>query len=198
MSRVIINMTLMLVCGRRIFIFLAITFFLTFSSNDAIAQSSRSAHNSIYVELLGNSYYYSLNYDRMITEYLSLRIGIMAISHDVMKINKSISGEVWDEMYHYPLMINYLSPGNHKFELGIGVQFFKHIVDEDWYEHLLRYSYGPLDQPQQVFSFYSTATIGYRYQPKDGGLIFRIGFTPIFGEDIGFKPWGGLSLGICF
>jgi len=42
-----------------------------------------------------------------------------------------------------------------------------------------------------------TATIGYRYQQNDGGFLFRIGFTPLFGSG-GFQPWGGLSLGFSF
>ena len=42
-----------------------------------------------------------------------------------------------------------------------------------------------------------TATIGYRYQPSNGGFLFRIGFTPFFAED-GFAASGGISLGFSF
>ena len=42
-----------------------------------------------------------------------------------------------------------------------------------------------------------TATLGYRYQPREGGTIFRIGFTPLYFFDH-FFPWLGISVGTDF
>ena len=42
-----------------------------------------------------------------------------------------------------------------------------------------------------------TATFGYRYQPVNGGYIYRIGLTPFF-IDGEFQLWGGISFGNAF
>ena len=52
----------------------------------------------------------------------------------------------------------------------------------------------------------ATGTLGYRRQPADGGFVFRIGLTPIYGfgteeaayPEKGFFLSGGLSLGVSF
>ncbi|HLP81100.1 MAG TPA: hypothetical protein VK141_03775 [Nitrosomonas sp.] len=43
-------------------------------------------------------------------------------------------------------------------------------------------------------------TIGYRYQPADGGVHFRVLISPIFSPQDGFVlfPLIGLSVGTCF
>ena len=54
---------------------------------------------------------------------------------------------------------------------------------------------------------FPTVTVGYRYQNKYGGTVFKIAFTPYFkissgsyGSDTGteFMPFGGLSIGYAF
>ncbi len=50
--------------------------------------------------------------------------------------------------------------------------------------------------------------VGYRYQPRDGGFQFRIGFSGMFGPGLafstdepeawGFLPYGYISLGGSF
>jgi hypothetical protein len=43
-----------------------------------------------------------------------------------------------------------------------------------------------------------TLILGYRYQ-NEGGYIFRAGFSPYFGPDIGFMPfYGYVSFGLGF
>lgn len=63
--------------------------------------------------------------------------------------------------------------------------------------------------------FLLSAFIGYRFQPKNGGFLFRVGFTPLFWTTeeekidinnprvekkivINIKPWAGISLGYSF
>ena len=42
-----------------------------------------------------------------------------------------------------------------------------------------------------------TAVIGYRYQPKDGGFVFRVGLNTFFIGN-GAAVSGGLSVGFSF
>jgi hypothetical protein len=71
-----------------------------------------------------------------------------------------------------------LGEAEYKFELGVGGWFFSQL-----------HPFG---------------IIGYRYQPKDGGFMFRASFTPMeipslfHGEPSSIIPWGGVSLGINF
>lgn len=153
------------------------------------AQEGKKASNSIYLELLGNGAVYSLNYDRMFSNSVSGRIGLMSVSvdEDTLNVNKNdVTGqEAKVSLTMLPIMINYLKGGNHKLEIGGGVILV--FVSADIKE------VGSVEGSGVV----GTATLGYRYQPGAGGFNFRIGFTPIFGQG-GFFPWAGLSLGYSF
>jgi hypothetical protein len=72
----------------------------------------------------------------------------------------------------FPLMLNHLvGTGSHRLETGVGVLAGGGV--------------------------YGTATLGYRYQPPAGGLVFRSGFTPVLGSE-GVAPWFGVSLGVAY
>lgn len=74
----------------------------------------------------------------------------------------------------FPLMLNYLpGRGPHRGEAGIGM----------------------LAGGSDVIA--GTLTLGYRYQPPAGGLVFRVGWTPLVGRG-GIASWGGASLGFAF
>lgn len=85
--------------------------------------------------------------------------------------------------------------GNHTMELGFG----RAVCDAVLTQRGIRGTY-----------YYWTGTIAYRYQPRDGGLFFRIGMTPLF-DDFGTERlririgsesyitfWGGASFGYTF
>ena len=142
---------------------------------------SQSKPNSLYIELLGNGGLYSVNYDRLFTENLGGRIGVMYLS-SLDFIFSSV-----DNLLLVPITLNYFVGNNHKLELGGGVV----IVSADKIG-----SFG-INTRSGGTAIGGTATIGYRYQKSDGGFLFRIGFTPIF-SDTDFVPSGGLSLGFSF
>lgn len=157
---------------------------LAFSATPAKAQMQDqemmgpSAKNALYVELAGNSLIYSLNYDRRFSNKISGRVGLM---------RAGVSGV---SLTAFPLMVNYLlGSGNHRFEIGAGPQIFLVSVD------VPGDGFSGFDEDATAIA--GTATIGYRYQPTDGGFVFRIGVTPSFSQ-FGFQPWGGLSLGYAF
>lgn len=75
----------------------------------------------------------------------------------------------------FPVMLNYLpGQGQHSAELGLGVLA------------------GASDE-----NLLGTATLGYRYQPPVGRMVFRIGWTPLIGAE-GVATWLGVSAGLAF
>lgn len=148
---------------------------LALAPNQSHAQKAK---NAVYAELAGNSLLYSVNYDRKFTPNVTGRVGLM----------RAGVGEV--SLTIVPLMGNYLvGSGNHRFELGVGPQIFNVSIDVQGGEGL------GFDESGTLIG--GSATLGYRYQPTDGGFVFRIGFTPSF-SSAGFFPWAGLSLGYGF
>ena len=143
---------------------------------------SQTKPNSIYFEFIGNGVLYSINYDRLFTEDISGRIGLMYLS----KLD-------WifftiDDIVIVPVTLNYLiGNGSNKFEIGAGIDYLS----------VSGGSIFGLHANASESKVFGTATIGYRYQQADGGFLFRIGFTPVFGEN-GLQPLGGLSLGFTF
>ncbi|WP_022836174.1 hypothetical protein [Salisaeta longa] len=147
-------------------------------SSAAPTAQAQSAKNAIYTEVAGNSLLYSVNYDRRFSDKISGRLGVMT------------AGASGVSLTAFPLMGNYLlGSGSHRLELGLGPQIFLVSIDGG--------SGDLAGFDEEGTAIAGTATIGYRYQPMDGGFLFRIGFTPSFSQ-FGFLPWAGLSLGYAF
>ncbi len=145
----------------------------------------RTAFNSVFVELLGNGGLYSLNYDRIVAENVSIRGGFSYISVSASGVASSANVTLMT----FPLLANFLvgSP-SHKFELGAGP--------------LIVYASGTTSAGGATGSasglgVVGTAVIGYRYVPYDGGFHFKVGVTPFFSGN-GFFGWGGISFGYTF
>ena len=118
-------------------------------------------HN-VYLEILGNAYRYSLNYERTLAEHHRLRFGLgMWTGGETTAITET--------ELTLPMMYNVLvGSGPHYLELGAGVVVG--VVNRDE-------GARPVNG-----SFYSaTDTIGYRHQLPSLEWIFRIGYTPIYG-----------------
>ena len=130
-----------------------------------LAQDGKIASNTLFFEVAGAAYWYSVNYDRMISEEVSFRIGYASLP--------SFSDGDSEGARVVPIMVNYLfGKGSSKLEVGGG---FGTIVS------------SPTE-------YYFISIIGYRYQPRDGGVNLRIGLYPTtFGEP---QLWGGLSFGV--
>jgi len=141
---------------------------------------SQSKSNSLYLEFFGSGGLYSVNYDRLLTEEVGIRVGFMYFEADWFVFFTDM------EMFLIPITLNYLvGTGKHKFELGAGPVIVFGSVG----------FWG--SDPGSGSGVGWTGTIGYRYQQPNGGFLFRIGFTPVLfsGE---FHPSGGLSLGFSF
>ena len=134
---------------------------------------SQIARSALYLELLGAAFGLSLNYEYLFTDKFSMRWGLGG-HHCLCDVSYSTDvGPLPDEDYSTSttlliLMGNYLSPKfPHHLEVGGGVVYF-------------------VDHPKAFVGnkngdrFMAALTIGYRYQQRAGGFLFRIGFTPLF------------------
>jgi hypothetical protein len=154
----------------------------------------RRAAPDIYAELLGNGGLYSINYGRRLGGGVSACVGAAS-----WETEGNFFVSVPDERHRFllaPVLLNLLTgAGTHHLELGGGV-----LVGT---ETVTRARSG---QSERFTLLSATGTLGYRRQPADGGFVFRIGVTPIYGfgseeaayPDKGFFLSGGLSLGVSF
>ncbi|MDO1451762.1 hypothetical protein Q0590_36145 [Rhodocytophaga aerolata] len=130
--------------------------------------------NTLFVEIGGNGFFYSLNYDRILLDYstwrISARIGGMYMP-GIFETNRHLIG--------LPLEVSYWrGKGNHHFELGLG---FTPIYDT--------YSLNEVSRQQAILI--GVARIGYRYQKREGGVFYRAGFMPLHGTiyDFNYRQW---------
>lgn len=168
-------------------------FLLISFAKTAAGQESRpdTCRNTIYAELLGPGILYSINYDYLITPKVSIRAGFSKWSLPVVFF--LMNGGPLD-FTGFPVALNYLAgEGNSRLEFGAGVvPMFLSVEGEGIFGGRIR---------GKATLFSETAAVGYRYQPIDGGFVFRIGFTPLF---INFNKvhavilTGGLSFGAAF
>ena len=138
---------------------------------------SYEARNAIYLELFGNGICTTLNYERFIQRNMSIRIGY---------------GTAAIYQASMPVMFNIFAGKNHRLELSVGVTFFFNR------EPFIR---GYVFYDENITM--ATGVIGYRYQPLDGGFVFKIGFIPFYAfsayeHDRKFFGWSGFSFGVSF
>jgi hypothetical protein len=145
------------------------------------------AHNCLYVETFGQGILYSLNYEYMFKPNLSGRIGFTAWESTYF-IFTTISTL---QFIGGPVMVNYFigNDENH-LELGLGVLTGNANTNGD---DLI---FGDRINGNQWITV-GTFTLGYRYQPKKGGFIFKVGLTPLFNTS-DFKWNTGMSIGGAF
>jgi hypothetical protein len=138
--------------------------------------------NSAYAELLGSGGLYSFNYERMLNEQNSFRIGISYadLSHTLIGVKYT----------SFPVLMNhfFFSPRN-QIELSGGV-----IV-------VARYSAPNFNSSNGFYrdvNLINGATyIGYRDWSEESKTIFRIGCSQLFNQNGVFLS-GGLSFGYLF
>jgi len=168
------------------------------SDQEALPGSSaptkgREAKNAIYADLLGPGLFYSLNYDRVITDDLSARIGFSYLSFGVSASDGAgTTASAGFSYWAVPLTVSYLGIGseNNMFEVGGGGAIMN-ITGSGLVE-------SSAELNASVTMVAMTALAGYRHQPADGGFVFRIGLSPIMVLGYDVLPSGYLSLGAAF
>jgi hypothetical protein len=167
------------------------------SSDDSDSEGGREAKNAIYVDLLGPGLFYSINYDRMLTEDLSARIGFSYLSFGASAGDGTGTASASAEFSYWavPVTVSYLGIGSDSNMLEVGggpvIMNIKGsgVVETDE-------TASGAEASATVFAM--TGMVGYRHQPADGGFVFRVGASPVMAFGAGFLPWGYLSLGAAF
>jgi len=141
-------------------------------NNDTLQSISNFKRHSIYAELLGNSFFYSVNYDylfRIYKDNIKLAAGA-GTGYLFYKYHKEFFEYTMHYFYFTPEVNFLFGKKSHYFETGTALMCIivngKHVV------------------------FVPNGRIGYRYQPQKGGFLFRIAYTPAF------TAWG--TLGHCW
>ena len=140
--------------------------------------SARTARNALYVSgaTVGIAGAFGVNYERNLTERVSLRVGIgyQFSPEPQIDCDAPCTSTRGDSHGLAGLaMANFLigsAASDHAFELGIGASVF-HNGGVD--------SFG-LELSDDVYLLPS-ASVSYRYQPHDGGLFFRAGLAWTYG-----------------
>jgi hypothetical protein len=152
-----------------------------------------TAPNAIYVEALGTGFIYSINYERSLGDMFSARIGFgyfpfpsitdTNANGSTSTINASITS--------VPVSVSWYPFGatSSKLEIGAGATYIDLVAKK------VGKSKEGGGSGENI-----SGILGYRYQPLDGGFLFRLAFTPIFSSPVfsKFQPWGGVSLGWAF
>lgn len=151
--------------------------------DETLSGKPELASHSIFLEGLGNAGLYSVNYDHRFASSLSLRAGFSIVGATDQQTRQEVS------LLIVPVTFNYLAGGaNHNLEMGIGPLFAAGSVDDVETGSDAGISSGLAGV---------TSTFGYRYQPADGGFVFRAGLVPFYSADE-FQLWAGISVGMAF
>lgn len=145
--------------------------------------------NTVFLELGGQGIFYTVNYDRLISQKFSLRAGYGFF--DLLGLNRHCA----------LLMINGLfgpALATGRFEIGAGPMITAGYKDTGYNQI---YAPGePGFSNANRFEYYRnlgfTLTIAYRYQPIDSHLSFRIGAAQLWDADLVVLP--AISIGYAF
>lgn len=146
----------------------------------ATAQTVAGARaQNIFVQLGGPGLLLSLNYD---TRFVNRHDGIGAtFGAGYVSISDN-------SLLTIPVQLNYLLGKNSRyFELGVGATYISSKGDKRDFLSL-----------NDAKSTIGTMTIGYRFQPEDGGFNYKASLTPLFNSSTFFPFFGGVAIGYTF
>ena len=163
--------------------------FIIFILNSTFCFSQNRAKNTLYFQALGTSFFYSINYDRILTN----------------KISPNISGRAgmmyWEDrvrsMASIPLSISYLKGINKSNSNNLEIGLSTSIFYEDY-----------LDHDSKILTLTPGPHLGFRHQPVDGGIFysFILQYSVINSFELLKKesyqnetvPWIGIAIGYTF
>jgi len=144
---------------------------------------------STYLELAGSAGIYSLNADYIMIELDKIRVG-GRLGIGMFKEGYEGSGM---DIYMPVSAIALYAFEAHNIEIGIGFNLISYSIR------------SVVDAEDRGFKrkteLLGNYVVGYRYQETEGGLIFRVSYTPFFYNDEPFgryEHWGGISVGYAF
>lgn len=139
--------------------------------------NAQSAAKAVYAEL-GGPGIASINYDMRFSKTeggFGFRAGVGGFRIDQVGL------------VFIPLGLNYITSkdSKHYFEAGAGVTIVNASGDFVDAEGTFNTTFGHLN-------------IGYRLQPKEGGLFFRAAINPVFGKGFFIPYYAGIAFGYKF
>ncbi len=149
----------------------------------AYARAVQGSKQSVFVELGGSAFLYSINYD---TRFFNTPDGLGARGG----IGYLAGGGA--QLASVPILLNYLLGNNgHYFEMGVGPTILHaRISDPSGFV-------GRRFDAAGTFVA-GTLNLGYRYHPQAGGFQFRAGITPLIAAGFVFPVWPHISFGYAF
>ncbi len=159
-----------------------------FSQGEKTLHEKLAKKNAVYLEILGQGLFYSVNYDRILIKGERLAVaGRIGLSY------YPVTNFFEAHTVAIPIEFNLL--------VGKGLTYFEFGLAGTYMQGL--------DKPSFSKSLFASLRLGYRYQKDNGGLLFRIGFTPLLPiilddeyqlntDYIPLLPSIGLSVGYSF
>ncbi len=136
------------------------------------------AKNTVYGELAGKGFYYSLNYERTWI-HIDDKIGL-ATSVGFCLVNGQTDIEKSRD-FTLPLEINVnYGMGNHHIVAGFGTTYWRYFLPD------IAITNTNLDQQplrpelKKVTEWFAHGLIEYRFQKPEGGLMLKAGYVPLF------------------
>jgi hypothetical protein len=167
-------------------IFCSILLFV-FSNHSLVAQYIEDKNYSkslVFVEAGGFGGYGSLNYEHLLKKInkvkVSVRVGLS--TYNLMDFSHKFNPDII-----VPIAVNGYYGSTHHVDFSLG-KTITHIVYTDKSNY----------QPARSHSFNSNLSVGYRYQKEEGGLLFKIAYTPMLENNQMFRNWGALAMGYAF
>ncbi len=153
------------------------------AQNDSLPFTRHTFH----AEIFGHGLLYSVNYDFRFHRHAALHVGF---SH--WGFNSAFFGEL--RMTAFPVTIIYLSgKDDHHLEIGAGIMPAKLTFVNSGIFSLFSGNEVVKKRSDELIGI---GSIGYRYQPMDGGLMLRVAITPFYNNKFVF--YAGASAGISF
>ncbi|MBK7103830.1 MAG: hypothetical protein IPH62_00900 [Ignavibacteriae bacterium] len=163
-------------------ILIAVISLIIFSNLIIGQENLYNQRNNIYLELLGRGGLFSINYEKFITDKSVLGIGLGYIPRSTF----DDSFYKANQLFLLPISYNYLfditNTSKIDFGAGLVLKFVGQRIE---------------GVEKEKFAINPYGIIGYRYQPENEGILFRISFIPILDLNK-LVPWIGVSIGYCF
>ena len=164
---------------------LLVAVLLITASQKLAAQDENVANKLFYVEFGGPGFIMSTNLDSRFKSDTRLGFGFrLGAGFGVGEFD-----EVQRTVYTFPAGINYIfgKPNSASaFEVGAGASYLSRKMSLYNYE---------VEEEGNVIGF---LTFMFRVAPVNGGMSFRIGFTPIIGTAGDLFPMGAIGFGYAF
>ncbi|MFM8592720.1 MAG: hypothetical protein ACKOA3_07475 [Sphingomonadales bacterium] len=179
---------------------LALTLPLLFVTHSNAQESEskfteRAPRQNVYVELGGNGIAFNVMYETRLhkrSDGIGIKAGLGGFSGS------------YEKVFTLPVGVNWLltKDNKHFFEAGAGLTFLYYNDTYDPWWPGGTYEVFPVDlaglSVDKKNSVYGHMTLGYRRQPKNGGITWGAALTPHFNQN-GFWPvWVGFKFGYSF